>query len=69
MEYITVAQAAEQWSISDRRVRILCQQGKIDGVIRKGRVWMIPADAEKPVDGRTTRTNGTIAPTRIFSPK
>ena len=37
VEYITVAQAAEQWGISDRRVRILCQQGKIDGVIRKGR--------------------------------
>ena len=55
MEYITVAQAAEQWGISDRRVRILCQQGKIDGVIRKGRAWMIPADAEKPIDGRTTR--------------
>ncbi len=55
MEYITVAQAAEQWGISDRRVRILCQQGKIEGVIRKGRAWMIPVDAEKPVDGRTTR--------------
>ena len=55
MEYITVAQAAEQWGISERRVRILCQQGKIDGVIRNGRAWMIPADTEKPIDGRTTR--------------
>ena len=55
MKYITVAQAAEQWGISDRRVRILCQRGKIDGVIRKGRAWMIPAGAEKPIDGRTTR--------------
>ncbi len=62
MEYITVAQAAEQWGISDRRVRILCQQGKIDGVIRKGRVWMIPADAEKPVDGRTTRYQRNDSP-------
>lgn len=55
MEYKSVAQIAEQWGISDRRVRILCQQGKIDGVIRKGRTWLIPADAEKPIDGRTTR--------------
>ena len=62
MEYITVAQAAEQWGISDRRVRILCQQGKIDGVIRKGRAWMIPADAEKPVDGRTTRYQRNDSP-------
>ena len=62
MEYITVAQAAEQWGISDRRVRILCQQGKIDGVIRKGRAWMIPAGAEKPIDGRTTRYQRNDSP-------
>lgn len=55
MEYRFVAQMAEQWGISDRRVRILCQQGKISGVIRNGRAWLIPADAEKPIDGRTTR--------------
>lgn len=55
MEYRSVAQMAEQWGISDRRVRILCQQGKISGVIRNGRAWLIPADAEKPIDGRTTR--------------
>ena len=36
-------------------MRILCQQGKISGVIRKGRAWLIPADAEKSIDGRTTR--------------
>lgn len=62
MEYITVAQTAEQWGISDRRVRILCQQGKIDGVVRKGRAWMIPADAEKPIDGRTTRYQRNDSP-------
>ena len=44
MEYRSVAQMAEQWGISDRRVRILCQQGKIDGVIRKGRAWLIPSE-------------------------
>ena len=55
MEYRSVAQMAKQWGVSDRRVRILCQQGKISGVIRKGRVWLIPADAEKPIDGRKTR--------------
>ena len=62
MEYITVAQAAEQWGISDRRVRILCQQSKIDGVIRKGRAWMIPVGAEKPIDGRTTRYQRSDSP-------
>ena len=62
MEYKSVAQMAEQWGISDRRVRILCQQGKIDGVIRKGRAWLIPADADKPIDGRTTRYQRNDSP-------
>ena len=46
--YITVKQAAEKWGISDRRVRILCAEGKILGVTREGRSWMIPIDARKP---------------------
>lgn len=58
MEYMKVAQAAEQWGISDRRVRILCQQGKIEGVIQKGRSYLIPACAVKPIDGRTLRHKG-----------
>ena len=62
MEYKSVAQIAEQWGISDRRVRILCQQGKIDGVMRKGRTWLIPANAEKPIDGRTTRYQRNDSP-------
>lgn len=52
MMYISVKQAAEKWGISDRRVRILCSEGKILGVIREGRSWRIPAEAEKPEDGR-----------------
>lgn len=50
--YMTVKQASEKWGISDRRVRILCSEGKIPGVIRKGRGWMLPSDAKKPEDGR-----------------
>lgn len=50
--YISVKQAAEKWGISDRRVRILCSEGRIPGVIREGRSWRIPAEAGKPEDGR-----------------
>ena len=50
--YMTVKQAAEKWGISDRRVRILCSEGKIPGVTREGRSWRIPAEAKKPEDGR-----------------
>jgi len=52
MDYITTKQAAAQWGISDRRVRLLCAQGKIPGVVQRGRNYQIPVDAPKPVDGR-----------------
>lgn len=50
--FMTVKQAAEKWGISDRRVRILCSEGKIPGAFQEGRSWKIPIDAEKPTDGR-----------------
>lgn len=50
--FMTVKEAAEKWSISDRRVRILCAEGKIPGAYQQGRAWKIPANAEKPADGR-----------------
>ena len=52
MDYLTVTQAAEKWSVSSRRVRLLCANGEIEGVIRKGYLYMIPADTEKPLDRR-----------------
>lgn len=55
MEYKSVKDTAARWKISDRRVRILCQQGKIEGAFQKGRVWFIPENTEKPKDGRHTR--------------
>ncbi len=50
--FMTVKQAAEKWGISDRRIRILCAEGKIPGAYQEGRGWKIPADAQKPADGR-----------------
>ena len=52
MEYIKLAQAAEKWGISARRARILCAEGKIPGAIRKGKLYMVPENAQKPRDGR-----------------
>ena len=60
MEYLNVKQVSEQWNLSDRRVRVLCNEGKIDGVIKKGRSYLIPVKALKPIDWRTLR--GTIIP-------
>lgn len=53
MTYIKVSEAAEKWGISARRVRLLCEQGRIAGVERKGNLYMIPDDAVQPVDART----------------
>lgn len=60
--YMTVKQAAEKWRISDRRVRILCAEGKVSGAIREGRRWMIPVDTRKPADGRFKATESLLAP-------
>ena len=52
MEYLKISQMAEKWGVSPRRIRVLCAEGKIPGVIRKGNLYMVPSDAQKPVDGR-----------------
>ena len=57
MDYIKVSKAAEKWGVSARRVRLLCANGKIDGVVRKGNLYMIPENAMKPLDGRTNKKN------------
>lgn len=65
MNYIKVSQAAEKWGLSARRVRILCQENKIEGVIRKGNLYMIPENAQKPVDGRRKGARQVVSFERI----
>lgn len=52
MNYLTSAEVAKKWNISQRRVAIYCKEGRIEGAIFMGRMWMIPRDAEKPEDPR-----------------
>lgn len=52
MNYIKASQAAKKWGISPRRVRMLCAEGKIEGAVQKGKLYMIPENAQKPADGR-----------------
>lgn len=51
-EYMTVQEAAKLWKISERRVQKLCKENRINGVLNINRVWLIPQNAEKPVDRR-----------------
>lgn len=56
MKYMTVQEAAQKWNISDRRVRFLCSQGRIRGIIQQGRRYLIPDTTEKPRDERIRRS-------------
>ncbi len=58
MDYVTPKEKAKEWGLTQRRVEILCGNGRIPGVYRFGRVWAIPRDAPKPVDGRTKEAKG-----------
>ena len=52
MEFMTTKEAVEKWNISERRIRQLLQDGRIEGAVKVGNSWNIPIDAEKPVDKR-----------------
>ena len=52
MKYLSSAQAAEKWAVSQRWVIKLCEQQRIEGAQRAGSTGIIPEDAEKPADAR-----------------
>lgn len=57
MEYITLKEAGEKWGVSPRRVNYYCAAGRIPGAVKMATIWLIPKQAEKPVDGRRKRAN------------
>ena len=62
MKYLSISQTAEKWGIKQRRIRALCQEGRIVGAFKMGAYWSIPEDAVKPEDkrirsGRYIQTN------------
>jgi len=52
MEYLTVKEAGEKWGITGRMVTHYCVAGRISGAVKKGNLWLVPVNAEKPFDGR-----------------
>ena len=59
MDYLKVSEAAAKWGISARRVRRLCADGRIGGVVRRGNLYLIPKDALRPTDARSHRNMAT----------
>lgn len=59
IQYMSAREAAEKWNISQRRVSILCSEGRIPDVGMLGNMWLIPRNAEKPVDARMKRNTAS----------
>lgn len=55
MEFMTTKEAVKKWNISERRIRQLLQDGRVEGAIKNGNSWNIPVDAIKPVDKRVIK--------------
>ena len=55
LDYITAQEEAEKWGVTRRYIQILCVNGRIEGVKKIENLWLIPKDAEKPIDPRKCR--------------
>ena len=61
MNYLSVAETAKKWNISERSVRNYCAQERIPGAVLIGKTWHIPESAEKPA-----RSNGKKTPVKTL---
>lgn len=52
MNFLTTAEYAKIWNVSQRRVAIYCKEGRVEGAVLKGKMWLIPENIEKPQDPR-----------------
>lgn len=59
MEFMTTKEAVIKWNISERRVRQLLQDGRIEGAVKVGNNWNIPINANKPADKRSIKLDDT----------
>lgn len=57
MEFMTTKDAVKKWNISERRIRQLLQDGRIEGAVKNGNSWNIPIDATKPGDKRVIKAD------------
>lgn len=55
MKFMTTKEASKKWNISERRIRQLLEEGRIEGAIKNGNSWNIPDYTIKPVDKRTIK--------------
>ena len=58
MDFLTTAELSDVWGISQRRIAILCKEGRIDGAVLKGKTWLVPAKTKKPENMRKVPRKG-----------
>jgi len=51
-DIITINEASQLWGIAPTRIAKLCREGRIEGARKEKKAWLIPADAQRPADGR-----------------
>ncbi len=56
MDYMTLKEASEKWRISVRQINYYCADGRILGAVKMATIWLIPKDAEKPMDRRRKKS-------------
>lgn len=67
-ELITVQSAAQKWEITPRRVQILCNEGRIEGAVKKSGVWFIPPTAPKPArQSKIAKSQTRKSPIKVLS--
>jgi len=60
MKYFTAAEFSEKLGISCRMAAYYCEKGRIDGAVKKGKIWFIPENTEKPADKRASKNRIVI---------
>ena len=60
MKSLDVNTAAKRWQLTERRLTMLCRDGRIEGAKKEKGLWLIPDDAEKPIDGRKNRATSIM---------
>lgn len=61
LEMKTVKEMAELWNLSERRITVLCKEGRIPGAVKRGKSWLIPTNAKKPADNRRKNSKAVMA--------
>ena len=66
MRYLSVAETAKKWDISERSVRNYCAHGRVPGAFLTGKTWNVPEDATKPLRANPVSYTHLTLPTTPY---